>query len=280
MLSLIEKVKSSSRFSVVFLLVYFVTRSSHLQNLVDKLSYSWEDVCGHLISARSAIHISNLFLSYMLDRDGFIQDMSTHGLCHVYSYVSNMANVEPTPISPRLSEVSYSDAVKAIAANTIVFLSKERRGLTPVGFGVAGTTASGTMSSPTLVGADGILTSLTAAAPPAIAEAVRQMTADRDARDEENHPDGRDGRRNAQQQSSQSSTPLSSVHAEVCKIAKKAGDSTSVFAFLGMIRCDQTFGLGLSAAISARYRPSALFIPEEKIIVVLPLLFQSRYNYF
>ena len=272
----VDKPKCSDRFLVVILLVYFITRCNNLQNISIKESYSWDDIISHLVPARSAVDISNLFLSYMLEKDGFIQDMATYGLCHVYVYCSNMAQLEPTRSRSEGVDVFYSEALKAIASNTIAFLSKERRGLAPVGFGVAGTTASGVMSSPTLVGADGILTSLVASAPPAIAEAVRQMsTVDRDASDQSNRQDRLDGRQSTQN-SGQSPNQLASVHAEVCKIAKKSGDSTSVFAFLSMVRCDPSFGVGLSAIVSQRYRPPMVSIPEEKIPGIIPLMYQLR----
>ena len=98
----------------------------------------------------------------------------------------------------------------------------------------------------------------------------------------------------------QGSAPVSmyGVHAEVCKIAKKTGskpsthfvtlfkddcnstatpgDPSAVFAFIAMVRSDQTFGLGLSSALVARYEAPRLIVEEQKLLDILPLLYQAK----
>jgi hypothetical protein len=70
------------------------------------------------------------------------------------------------------------------------------------------------------------------------------------------------------------------VYTKVCKVAKKAGDASLVFAVLSLVRRDPSFGcLGSDTeVIYARYRPPVAKIDKSKTKALLPMLYQARFD--
>jgi len=211
------------------------------------------------------VQLATAFLSFLLDSDPLIQDIATLGVCHCYSYCNKLAEYEASLYETIGNAfVSYKDASVAVATNVISSITKERRAQQPAGFGVAGTTA-GTVAQhpPTLLGPNGAVTALLNAAPASIAQAARDINRAGDGDDTAPAPTGRRGD-NLNQGSVVASSHLYGVHAEVCKLAKRAGDVSTVFAFLSMVRCDPSFGLGPTADLLLRYKAQGTVLRTAK----------------
>lgn len=70
------------------------------------------------------------------------------------------------------------------------------------------------------------------------------------------------------------------VYTKVCKVAKKAGDASLVFAVLSLIRRDPSFGCTGSdtEAIYITYKPPIAKIDKNKTKALLPMLYQARFD--
>ena len=261
-----KKYKSSNKFCAILLLVYFVNRSVYIFS--DGVKEFQKDIYEFLIPSRTLIELTLCFLRFLLDKEALVQDIATLGVCHCYRYAVKLSEIEeafPDTINSQNENVrvTYKEATLAIANNVIACIMKEKRALQPTGFGVAGTTSNSAAPAapvmPSLIGGDG-MTAILNMAPNAIAQAARQINGT-NQNAQGNNPNPNPGinenantRRGDNINQGSSGNHVYGVHAEVCKIAKKTGDPAAIFAFLSMVRCDPSFGIGSTLPFYERYK--------------------------
>lgn len=68
------------------------------------------------------------------------------------------------------------------------------------------------------------------------------------------------------------------VYTTACKVAKKTGDSSVVFAVLALIQRDPSFGIGESSLLRFTYQSPAVHIDRKKTKDLLPSLFLAKYD--
>jgi hypothetical protein len=68
------------------------------------------------------------------------------------------------------------------------------------------------------------------------------------------------------------------VYTTACKVAKKTGDSSVVFAVLALIQRDPSFGIGESSLLRFTYQSPSVHIDKKKIKDLLPSLFLAKYD--
>ena len=262
---LAKKYKSSNKFCAILLLVYFVNRSVYIFS--DGLKEFQADLYEYLIPSRTLIDLTLCFLRFLLDKEALVQDIAALGVCQCYRYAVKLSEIEetfPDNINPQNgngngnARVTYKEAALAIANNVIACIMKEKRALQPTGFGVAGTTSnSAAPVVPSLIGGDG-MTAILNMAPNAIAQAARQINGtNQNAQGNNPNPglnENANTRRGDNINQGSSGNHVYGVHAEVCKIAKKTGDPAAIFAFLSMVRCDPSFGIGSILPFYERYK--------------------------
>jgi hypothetical protein len=68
------------------------------------------------------------------------------------------------------------------------------------------------------------------------------------------------------------------VYTTACKVAKKTGDSSVVFAVLALIQRDPSFGIGESSLLRFTYQSPVVHIDKKKTKDLLPSLFLAKYD--
>lgn len=70
------------------------------------------------------------------------------------------------------------------------------------------------------------------------------------------------------------------IYTKVCKVAKKTGDPFVVFAVLGLIQRDPSYGLlgSDTELFYSRYKPPMIKIDKERVRKILPMLYLARYD--
>lgn len=68
------------------------------------------------------------------------------------------------------------------------------------------------------------------------------------------------------------------VYTTACKVAKKTGDSSVVFAVLSLIQRDPSFGVGETSNLRYIYRAPITHIEKDKIKDLIPSLFLAKYD--
>jgi hypothetical protein len=70
------------------------------------------------------------------------------------------------------------------------------------------------------------------------------------------------------------------IYTKVCKVAKKTGDPFVVFAVLGLIKRDPSYGLigSDTELFYFRYQPPMIKIDKDRIRRILPMLYLARYD--
>jgi hypothetical protein len=68
------------------------------------------------------------------------------------------------------------------------------------------------------------------------------------------------------------------VYTTACKVAKKTGDTSVVFAVLGLIQRDPSFGVGETSVLRFIYQAPMAYIDKEKIRNLLPSLFLAKHD--
>ena len=277
----------SDRFGVVLVLVYFMSRCRNLRLSSLRGGDSNQQLRKLLIPAKSMVHLANVFLLYLLSKDVFIQDIATLGLCHAYAYCKAVDDDDDYNDGDDQDDitVTYATASTAISNNVIACITKERRSMQPVGFSVDPEQGNRqqqqrhtAMLAATLLSnssAD-VLSSLETSNNDDLARVAREM---RDNNREQGDTNtGGERRGDNINQGSQTQVNTHGVHAEVCRIAKKSGDGSTVFKFLSMVKCDPSFGVGISNHILQKYAAPEVTIDDNKIDAIIPLLYQAKYH--
>ena len=68
------------------------------------------------------------------------------------------------------------------------------------------------------------------------------------------------------------------VYTTVCKVARKTGDSSVVFAVLALVRRDPSFGTGETLALSRSYRAPIARLDRLKTKELIPALFLAKHD--
>ena len=240
-------------------------------------------------------------------QEPFAQDVCCAALCHVYDISLGMAlcGAEESIVPVNASRKPLSERIASLVIST---LCREKKGiqgagtsinrstpcLTKYSTGVAvagettGTSAAGDraraleraleggttqgLTIPGLGGVNGVGSDVLAAAAATAAAELNIYTSTGTGESQDGS-----GRGNASDAPAQGQY---GVYTKVCKVAKKAGDASLVFAVLSLVRRDPSFGCVGSETehMFCRYKAPMATIDKTKTKTLLPMLYQAKFD--